>query len=240
MSGAPDLTLTPIGVVRTPFPEKFGIPRQARLVRAARGVVELDPRRCPPDAVRGLDDSTHLWLVVAFARAGRGATVRPPRFGGNARRGVLATRSPFRPNPIGLSLVELDRVDVDGGRVSLHVAGVDLLDGTPVLDVKPYLPWADAVPDAAGPPPPTTRAVTVEPEAEERLAALEAAGRPDLRRLAVELLAHDPRPAYHTAEDGPRRYGMSVFDVDVRFRVDPDGGLRITDVALVDPAEPGA
>lgn len=216
--------------MRTPFPEKFGIPRQAGLVPAARGTVEFDPRRVPPEAVRGLDDWSHVWLVTLFAAAGRGACVRPPRLGGNRRIGVFATRAPFRPNPIGLSLVALRRVEVDGGRVTLHVDGVDLLDGTPVLDVKPYLPWADAVPDARGPAPPERRAVVVDPPAEARLAALEADGRPDLRRLVVDLLAQDPRPAYHSADSGARRYGMSVSDIDVRFGIDPDGTLRITDV----------
>ncbi len=220
--------LAPLGVLRTPFPEKFGIPRQAGLVDVA-ATLALDPTRCPPASVRGLDDVSHVWLIVVFRAAGTAPTVRPPRFGGNERRGVFATRSPFRPNPLGLSLVALERIEIDGGQVTLHLRGIDLLDNTSVLDVKPYLPWADALPDARGPERPHPRAVTLATTARAQLEALEADGRPDLLRLVTELVAQDPRPAYH--QDSPdRSYGMSVLDTNVRFCITSAGCLHVTEV----------
>ncbi len=140
----------PIGIVRSCFREKFGIPRQPGLAPAARATLELLPPHNQPAAVRGLEDFSHVWLVFVFhgVPASRWQpTVRPPRLGGNRRLGVFATRSPFRPNPIGLSVVALDRIVTGQGRVALHLSGVDVLDGTPVLDIKPYLPYADRVPD---------------------------------------------------------------------------------------------
>ena len=141
-----------IAHIRSEFPEKFGIPRQSRLVQALRAEIVLEPPYRSRDALRGLDGYSHIWLIWLFSRAVRSdwsPTVRPPRLGGNARVGVFATRSPFRPNPIGLSCVRLDGIDFDtpDGPV-LRVSGADLMDGTPILDIKPYLPHIDAVPEA--------------------------------------------------------------------------------------------
>lgn len=143
----------PIGVIRSCFRQKFGIPRQPRLVPAARATLELLPSYAQPEAVRGLEGFSHLWLLFVFHGIPAGhwqPTVRPPRLGGNQRMGVFATRSSFRPNPIGLSAVALERIEISAGRVVLHLAGVDVLDGTPVLDIKPYVPYADSIPEAVG------------------------------------------------------------------------------------------
>jgi tRNA-Thr(GGU) m(6)t(6)A37 methyltransferase TsaA len=190
----------PIGVVRSCFREKFGIPRQPGLASAARATLELLPPYNQPAAVRGLEGFSHLWLVFAFhgIPAGRWQpTVRPPRLGGNRRLGVFATRSTFRPNPIGLSAVKLERIATDHGKVVLHLAGVDVLDGTPVLDIKPYLPYADCIPTATGgfatEVPPSGLAVEFSPAAAAFCAALPVG---DPRELITQLLRQDPRPAY--------------------------------------------
>lgn len=143
-----------IARIRTELPEKFGVPRQSGLVPQLRGRVIFEPEYRNPDAVRGLEDFSHIWLIWQFSRAvreGWSPTVRPPRLGGNRRMGVFATRSPFRPNALGLSSVRLDRVELDPalGPV-LHVSGADLMDGTPIFDIKPYLPYTDSHPQATG------------------------------------------------------------------------------------------
>ena len=149
-----DIVLRAIGVVRTPFVEKFGIPRQGGLVDEVHATLELDAPYNREEAWRGIDGFSHLWLLTWF-HADKGAeaalTVRPPRLGGNARMGVFATRAPYRPNPVGLSLVRLLRVErLAGDAVRIHVAGADVLDGTPLLDVKPYVPYVEALPQALG------------------------------------------------------------------------------------------
>ena len=211
----------PIGVIRSCFREKFGIPRQPGLVAAARATLELLPPYSQPAAVRGLESFSHLWLVFVFHGIPAGcwrATVRPPRLGGNRRLGVFATRSPFRPNPIGLSAVKLDGIAVRQGQVMLHLAGVDLLDGTPVLDIKPYLPYADRIMEATGGFAPEAPGVglTVDfsPAASEFCAAWPEG---DLRELITQILRQDPRPAYERADPTPQRHGMKLYDLDVRW-----------------------
>ena len=223
----------PIGFVRSCFREKFGIPRQPGLAPAARATLALLPPYSQPAAVRGLEAFSHVWLVFAFhgVPAGRWQpTVRPPRLGGNRRLGVFATRSPFRPNPIGLSAVALDRIATDRGRVTLHLSGVDLLDGTPVLDIKPYLPYADAIPAAIGgfaaEAPETGPAVEFSPAATAFCAAWPGG---DLRELIVQILRQDPRPAYERADPAPKRHGMKLHDCDVRWET-RDGVVRVTDI----------
>jgi tRNA-Thr(GGU) m(6)t(6)A37 methyltransferase TsaA len=223
----------PIGFVRSCFREKFGIPRQPGLAPAARATLELLPPYSQPAAVRGLEDVSHLWLVFAFhgVPAGRWRpTVRPPRLGGNRRLGVFATRSPFRPNPIGLSVVALDRIATGQGRVTLHLSGVDVLDGTPVLDIKPYLPYADAIPTATGgfadQAPASESAIRFSPAATAFCAAWPDG---DLRELIVQILRQDPRPAYERADPEPQRYGMKLYDCDVRWET-RDGALHVTEI----------
>lgn len=218
----------PIGTVRSPFGDPFGIPRQATLAPIPARV-ELDPARITPEALRGLEGVSHVWLVWVFDRSlpqRSHATVRPPRLGGNARIGVLATRAPQRPNPIGMSAVRL--VGIEG--LVLHIEGCDLADGTPVLDLKPYVAGCDRIDGTtvAWLGATDERGLVVEwsPEARAQLPA-----HPQLAALVPQLermLALDPRPSYH---DAARSYGMSFAGVDVRFRVDEQ---RLVITALVD------
>jgi len=210
-------------VIHSCFREKFGIPRQPGLVSEARATLELLPPYNSPEAVRGLEGFSHLWLIFVFHGIPVGQwqpMVRPPRLGGNQRLGVFATRSPFRPNPIGLSVVQLERVEIHQGRVMLHLAGVDLLDGTPVLDIKPYVPYADRIPDATGgfaaEAPETAFVVEFSPSATAFCAAWPEG---DLRALITQILRQDPRPAYERENTAPRRYGMKLYDFDLRWEM---------------------
>ena len=206
-----------IARIRSDFPEKFGIPRQSGLVPQLRAKIIFEPEFRNADALRGIEGFSHLWLIWQFSAAVRetwSPTVRPPRLGGNERVGVFATRSPFRPNAVGLSCVKLEGVaHEEGSGDVLIVSGADLMDGTPIYDVKPYLPYADAHPEARGgfaPSPKETVAVDCPPEL---LAAL-----PEGQREALlGVLAQDPRPQYQ--HDPERVYGMSFGGWDVRFRV---------------------
>lgn len=221
--------MEPIAHIRSDFSTKFGVPRQAGLVEALRASVVFEPGYRVPEAFRGLEGFSHLWLIWEFSqnrRQGWSPTVRPPRLGGNRRVGVFASRSPFRPNPIGLSCVRLERVELDGpeGPV-LIVSGADLADGTPILDVKPYVPYADCRPEAAGgfaPEAPEERLrVDIPPELLERV--------PEDRREALTgVLAQDPRPSYQ--DDPERVYGFGFAGLEVRFRV-ADGVLTVTEIA---------
>ncbi|WP_255987574.1 tRNA (N6-threonylcarbamoyladenosine(37)-N6)-methyltransferase TrmO [Chitinolyticbacter albus] len=226
-------TLAPLGHIATPFPDKFGIPRQPRLAPHARGVLKLLPPYDRPEAVRGLEDFSHLWLTFVFHETGGQwqPTVRPPRLGGNTRVGVFASRSPFRPNSLGLSLVELIDVDTRSG-VTLTLAGVDLVDGTPIVDIKPYIPFAESVPSACGgfvDGTPATLLVRFSPKIDTQLAALGARAEP-LRALITEVLAQDPRPAY--ADDPTRVYGVRLYEFDIKWRCDEAGAHALS----LDPA----
>ncbi|WP_302141072.1 tRNA (N6-threonylcarbamoyladenosine(37)-N6)-methyltransferase TrmO [Halomonas alkalicola] len=228
-------TLSPIGVIESDYPDKFGIPRQPGLAPAARASLVLAPPFDDPLAVRGLEAFSHLWLTFVFHESPERWTplVRPPRLGGNAKVGVFASRSTHRPNRLGLSLVELLAIDTRRG-VRLALAGADLVSGTPVLDIKPYLPWAESRPEArAGfaPEAPPQLAVAFSAEAAAALAE-----RPDgdsLRELISQLLAQDPRPAYRKGAEA-RTYGVRLRDVDVRFRAVAAGEeTRMEVVAIV-------
>lgn len=214
-------SFTPIGYLATPFPDKFGIPRQPRLAAHATGTLRLLAPYDRAEAVRGLEDFSHAWLTFVFHQtAGEWSpTVRPPRLGGNRRVGVFASRSPFRPNPLGLSLVELAGIDtVDG--VVLHFRGVDLVDGTPVLDIKPYIPFVESLPQALGgfvDGPPAQLAVSFTDTALLQCHACQH-DYPDLPALIREVLAQDPRPAYAT--DPQRIYGVRLYQFDVKWRCD--------------------
>jgi len=214
-----EVSFSPIGFLATPFRDRFGIPRQGQLAPHAHGQLRLLRPYDREEAVRGLDEFSHVWLSFVFHRSADqwSPTVRPPRLGGNARVGVFASRSPFRPNPLGLSLVELLAIDTRAG-VLLTFGGVDLLDGTPVLDIKPYLPFAESQPAAragfvAGPP--RQRAVKVSARAAAQLPLHERRW-PDLADLLREVLAQDPRPAY--ADDPLRHYGFRLYDLEIKWR----------------------
>lgn len=205
-----------IARMHSEFSQKFGIPRQSGLVEELHSMIVFEPEFRNPDALRGLDGFSHLWLVWEFSKARRenwSPTVRPPRLGGNQRLGVFATRSPFRPNSIGLSCVKLLGVEQTAryGAV-IHVAGADLLNGTPIYDIKPYLPYADCKPDAVGGFASTPKEATLEVHISEEL--MEQI--PENKRAAlIGVLAQDPRPSYQ--HDPERVYGMTFGEMDVKF-----------------------
>ena len=231
-----------IGVIHSCFKEKFGIPRQPGLVPEAKAILELLPPYNRPEALVELAGFSHLWIVFVFHQALRDEwrpTVRPPRLGGNKRIGVFASRAPFRPNPIGLSLVSLEGIDTEAGQCLLHLGGVDLLDGTPVLDIKPYLPYAESIPDAragyALDAPGVPMTVTFSAQAEVQIAVAETK-HPGLAQLIRQLIAADPRPAYHDAETARTRYGMRLWDYDVRWEV-RDAECVVTELVLPPPRD---
>ena len=207
-----------VAVIRTDYHEKFGIPRQSGLVPESRAEIVFEPEFRTDDALRGLEGFSHIWLIWEFSRAVRGEwspTVRPPRLGGNVRMGVFATRSPFRPNPIGLSVVKLEEIrrGTPDGTV-LIVSGADLLDGTPILDIKPYVPYADSIPDALG----GFAADAPDPKLTVEFPDSLLAKVPQEKRAALKaVLALDPRPRYQ--DDPERVYGFRFADLEIRFRV---------------------
>lgn len=207
-----------IGRIHTDFPTKFGIPRQSGLVDALKAEIVFEPEYRNPDALRGLEEFSHIWLLWEFSEARRDTwspTVRPPRLGGNTRMGVFATRSPFRPNPIGLSCVRLEAVELhtDRGPV-LHVSGADLMDGTPIYDIKPYLPFSDSHPEALGGFTDRTREYEIQVDIpEELLLKVEE----EKREALAAVLANDPRPSYQS--DPERVYGMEFAGHEIKFTV---------------------
>ena len=222
------MELTPIAHIQSDFSEKFGIPRQSGLVEELTATVVFEPEYREPSALRGIEDFSHLWLIWEFSKARRegwSPTVRPPRLGGNRRLGVFATRSPFRPNPIGLSCVRLVEVrqDRELGPV-LTVAGADLLDDTPIYDIKPYLPYADCRPEAVGGFAARPKGADLEVECPPEL--LEAVPA-DKRAGLLAVLAQDPRPQYQ--DDPDRVYGMAFAGMEVKFRVAGDA-LIVTEI----------
>ena len=207
-----------IARIRTDFPTKFGIPRQSGLVKELQGRIVFEPEYRNPEAVRGLEDFSHVWLIWEFSeskRDGWSPTVRPPKLGGNIRKGVFATRSPFRPNPIGLSAVKLEKVEIhpELGPV-LHVSGADLMDGTPIYDIKPYIPYADCIPDAKGGFTRETDNSLLEVIFPENLLEIIPF---EKQKAVMQILAFDPRPSYQ--EDDERIYGVEFAGFDIRFRV---------------------
>lgn len=217
--------MKPVAYFRSPFGSKFGIPRQAGVVADVRGCIVLDKEYRTADAVRGMEEFDYLWLIWGFSANKHGATgvtVRPPRLGGNKQMGVFATRSPFRPNPIGLSSVRIDHIDYGCPDAPvIHVLGADLMDGTPIYDIKPYIPYTDAHPEARGGFTDTTEWQPLEVVVPEELL-------PNVPEQLLKILAQDPRPHYHN--DPTRIYGMPFDGKDVRFRVD---GKVLTIVEII-------
>lgn len=208
-----------IAHIHSDFPTKFGIPRQSGLVESLKAKIVFEPEYRNSDALRGMEEYSHLWLIWEFSEAKRDTwspTVRPPRLGGNKRMGVFATRSPYRPNPIGLSCVKLEAIDfaTENGPVII-VSGADLLDGTPIYDIKPYLPFADSRPDAIGGFADTVKGDQLQVQCSEEI-ILQI---PKQHRQAViDILAQDPRPHYQ--QDPTRIYGMEYANMEIKFRVE--------------------
>lgn len=217
-------TFTPIGHITSCFKEKFGTPRQPGLLNDATATLSLCPPYNTPEAVRGLEAFSHIWVLFLFHGVKNNKTrltVRPPRLGGNERIGVFASRSNFRPNPIGLSVVKLDRLITDHGTLALSLKGGDFIDGTPVLDIKPYLPYADSLPHAKSDFAPTAPdplyRVDFSPQAELAAERFDGSDRPGLKNLITDMLRYNPRPAYQST-DNERIYGTRIYDLEIRWR----------------------
>jgi len=223
-----------IGQIRSCYKEKFGIPRQPGLVAEAKAELRLLPPYDRTEAVLGLEQTSHIWLQFVFHQNNASSwkpTVRPPRLGGNKRIGVFATRSPVRPNPIGLSVVKLEGIDTTDG-VSLNLSGIDLLDGTPVLDIKPYIPYADAIEDAHHP------FAHTQPEhlpvnfLQSVVDFIQSQNQPRLKTLIEQVLQQDPRPSYQHA-DISRIYGMHLLKYNIQWQYRVDSGRDIIDVVNI-------
>ena len=225
-----------VAYCRTPYKQKFGIPRQPGLVSAARGFVELAPPFNQIDAVRGLEQYSHLWLLFCFHEnlaAGWKTTVRPPRLGGNEKLGVFATRSTFRPNGIGQSVVKLHPVHSHNGKVCLEISGMDLLDGTPIIDIKPYIPFSDSIENAQGgiaQEAPVLANVYFNEQAQIQLEKYQQnPAYPRLAELIEGVLAQDPRPAYKKAKADPKLYQVALYDLDILWIV-TDAGIKVIEL----------
>ena len=223
--------IRPIAHMKSDFPTKFGIPRQSGLVESLRSTIVFEPEYRNPDALRGLEDFSHIWLIWQFSEAVRTdwtPTVRPPRLGGNTRMGVFATRSPFRPNSLGLSCVKIIGIEqtAENGTV-IHVAGADLMDNTPIFDIKPYIPYGDCHPDALGGFTSTAGDFLLQVDFPQELLALLPE---DKQEAALELLSHDPRPSYQAQVN--RVYGLSFAGFDIRFSVE-NNVLQVKEVVLL-------
>lgn len=216
-----------IARIRSDFATKFGVPRQSGLVDALESTIVFEPEYRNADALRGLEGFSHIWLIWVFDKAVRDTwspTVRPPRLGGNTRMGVFATRSPFRPNPIGLSCVRLAGIEETAEGTVLRIRGADLMDGTPILDIKPYIPYADCKPEALGGFASAPAGETLEVVIPEGLLLRI----PENRRESLRgVLAQDPRPHYH--DDPERIYGFGFGGMEVKFRV-AGNVLTVTDI----------
>lgn len=218
-------SINPVGIVHSCFSENFGIPRQSGLAKSANANIELLPPYNQQEIVRGLEEFSHIWLIFLFHKnigKEKYPTVRPPRLGGNKRMGVFATRSPFRPNNIGLSVVKLESIRTEQAKIILTVSGIDLLDGTPVIDIKPYIPYADCLPDAIAGyaeniPEFSLQVEFTEPVA-EILEGVESEN-PGFTRLIHDIIALDPRPAYHDEKIQRDYYAVSLNGFNVKWSI---------------------
>ncbi|MCX5883201.1 MAG: tRNA (N6-threonylcarbamoyladenosine(37)-N6)-methyltransferase TrmO [Deltaproteobacteria bacterium] len=229
-----EFSFKPIGIIDSCFKEKFGIPRQPGLATEARAILKVFSPFDQMEAFKGLDDFSHIWIIFVFHSSMRDnwkATVRPPRLGGNRRTGVFSTRSGFRPNPIGMSAVRLEKIVREKKETRLYLSGIDLMDGTPVLDIKPYLPYADAIFDASGgfasSIPEALIRVNFSPEARAFCLEKEQSGYPGLTRLIEQLLKMDPRPAYYTSTPQKSHFGMKLYGFNVLWETS-EGAAYVT------------
>lgn len=229
MNSLPNLEIRPIAILHSPYGEKFAVPRQPELVAQGKGIVRLLPPYNQPEAVRGLEKFSHIWLIFQFHHIPERewhATVRPPRLGGNERVGVFASRATHRPNPIGLSKVVLERVECQNGEVLLHLGSVDLVDGTPILDIKPYLAFADSEPEAisgfAQQAPSKKLTVVFSSTAQQALQYSENFAKFGIYQpeaFIADVIAQDPRPAYRWGKFDNKIYGILLAGYNVRWRL---------------------
>jgi len=215
----------PIGFIESPYTEKFAVPRQPGLVSAATARIVLQGDYANPDCVRGLTEFSHIWVLFLFHQTtaqGWKPLVRPPRLGGNEKRGVFATRSTFRPNNLGMSVVKLTGIKYRDKQTIIEVQGADWVNHTPVIDIKPYVPYADAIPEAVGgfapSAPEQSLTTTFSADAQQQLQQLNQQY-PELQALISQVLAQDPRPAYQQNDTDGREYGMTLYDVNIRWQV---------------------
>lgn len=227
-------TMEAIAILRGPYRQKFAIPRQPNLVPEAIGRLEFQSGFDDPNCLREIEQFSHLWLLFEFHAVkdqGWSPTVQPPRLGGKNRVGVYASRSPFRPNGIGMSAVRNLGVEMVKGKPQLLIGGIDLLDGTPILDIKPYLPYADVIDDARGgyaiEAPASARPVEFSDEAQQQLATIEEQ-QPGLQQLIASVLSQDPRPAWRVNDADDKQYGMALYDWNIKWRLVDDRVRVIT------------
>lgn len=220
------MNIKPIAFIKSPYKQKFAIPRQPGLVKAAVGEIMFEQEFADPNSLRALEEFSHLWLLFYFhetADKGWSPMVQPPRLGGKEKVGVFASRSTFRPNSIGMSVVENLGWEQQGSELLLRVGSIDLLDNTPILDIKPYIPYADSIPDAkagyAEEAPGGQYRVEINEAAVKQIKTLENRY-PELETLIVSVLSQDPRPAWRHKTPDEKQYGMSLFDLNIKWRVD--------------------
>lgn len=219
------MNLSPIAYIKSPYKQKFAIPRQPNLVKEAKGEIIFEKDFSDPNCLRDIDQFSHLWLIFVFHETqekGWSPTVQPPRLGGKESIGVFATRSTFRPNPLGMSVVENLGWEHSGSSLVLKVGGLDLLDGTPILDIKPYLPYADALPDAkagfAESVPGSQYEIVFNDEAEQELNKFQQ-DYPELKAFISSVLQQDPRPAWRKKDIDEKRYGMTLYDLNIKWQI---------------------
>ena len=225
-----------IGFIQSCFTQKFTIPRQPGLVKRAKATLELLPEYSHPDIIRGLEQFSHIWVIFVFHEcigAKKKNTVRPPRLGGNEKMGVFATRSNFRPNPIGQSVVKLEKIDTGDGKIVLHLSGIDILDATPVLDIKPYIPYSDALVTAEGglasQSPKKAFSVEFSELAESQLASVDEVHKGEFRELIIETLSYDVRPAYYAEGQQKSDFCSQLYEYELKWIIE-NNKVLVTDV----------
>lgn len=228
-----------IGQVHSPYKEKFAIPRQPGLVSSAKATITLTGDANNAELVRELEQFSHIWVLFVFhgtQEQGWKPLVRPPRLGGNKKVGVLATRSTFRPNPIGMSVVKLDKIAVIDKQVTLHISAIDLLDKTPIVDIKPYVPYSDSIAEAsagfAQTQPSANLRVTFNQQAQTALLEY-SKNIPDLALFIEQVLAQDPRPAYRQGKDDDKIYGMNLYNLNIQWQMDDLTSIEVVDIMPV-------
>ncbi len=235
-----EFTFQTVAITHSPYKQKFAIPRQSGIVSHAKGTIELVADTNHIDLLRGIEQFSHLWLLFIFhgtQENGWKPLVRPPRLGGNTKLGVFASRSTFRPNPIGMSVVKLEGIEEKNNRVLLHVSGLDLLDKTPIIDIKPYIPYSDAIMDAkagfAQTSPISAFDVIYSLEAENSLKEFEVLY-PSLRVFINEVLIQDPRPAYKNRKKDEKIYAMTLYNLKIQWRLQTDHLLEVIAISMLE------